>query len=69
MDHDEVQNRFADAPDLEGVRASSTRPSPARRVVARLKALLQVMRNPTFVTAFLALLILAAIFVGIQVIP
>lgn len=68
VDNDEVQNRFAEAPDLEGLRRSSKGPSPLERILSRLEGSLGV-RSPMFVTAILALLILAAIFVGMRVIP
>ena len=69
VDNDEVKNRFAEAPDLEELRRTSKGPSQVERVVARLEDSLRVVRNPTFITAVLALLILVAIVVGLQVIP
>ena len=69
VDNDEVQNRFAEAPDLDGVRRSSKGPSPFERMLSRLEDSIRLVRNPTFMTAILALLILAAIFVGLQVMP
>ena len=61
MDPEEVQNRFVDAPDLDPLRDTSTRPSMAGRVLRRLA---QLRLSRTTVTLLLALLIIATLFVG-----
>lgn len=65
MDPDDTQNRFSEAPDLEELRKSFKRPSVVGRAFARLRASSQFLKSPTFITAVLALLIVAAIAVGI----